>query len=64
MKWTERKYSLGDKRIKSHFLLFPRVINEEVRWLEKATWEESWQQGAGPMGVGCHWVAIRWILRG
>lgn len=30
----------GDIRIKNTFLLFPKYINREWRWLEKAKWRE------------------------
>lgn len=64
MRFEVRINSPGDKRVKSRFLFFPKIINEEFRWLEIATWEEQWQRGAGTMGVGYHWVALRWRLRG
>lgn len=32
----------GAKRIKIKFLLFPRCINQEWRWLEKAAWEQEY----------------------
>lgn len=49
-----------DTRIKKRFLILPKKINGETRWLEFATWEESY----------CHekyysrtikWNVIRWI---
>ena len=39
MKWIAKKeVAVGDIRLKSKFLLFPKNINDEVRWLEKATY--------------------------
>ena len=29
-------YNLGDTRIKEKFLLFPKCIGEEARWLERS----------------------------
>ena len=29
-------YNLGDTRIKEKFLLFPKYIGEEARWLERS----------------------------
>lgn len=43
MKWRSKKPQIGDRRIVTRFLLFPKRINREVRWLEKATWEESYK---------------------
>ena len=34
----------GDVRTQKKFLLFPKRIKDETRWLEVATWEET-----------CHW---------
>lgn len=43
MKWRSKKPQIGDRRIVTRFLLFPKRINREVRWLEKTTWEESYK---------------------
>lgn len=64
MKWECNPMRIGDKRIKSRFLFFPKNIYGECRWLEIATWEEIWETGAGTMGAFCHWAPTRWILRG
>ena len=42
--WEEinREEQVGDIKIKSRFLLFPKTINGELRWLEKASWEEEY----------------------
>ena len=50
----------GTKRIVTKFLLFPKNIDGETRWLETATFEEVyvvWSIDGG--GV---WQGIRWIL--
>ncbi len=39
-------------RIRSRFLWFPKVIERELRWLEKATWEEVYY---------CGWTPDKWI---
>lgn len=36
----KRLPSIGSTRVKSRFLLFPKQIDGECRWLEKATWSE------------------------
>lgn len=60
MRWqSEKEPEYGDKRIKTKFLLFPIEINREVRWLEKATYKETY----------CYnneyqfheWVPSKWI---
>lgn len=43
MRWKSRKPEIGDIRIITQFLLFPKRINREIRWLEKATWKESYR---------------------
>lgn len=32
----------GEKRVKRRFLIFPKTINRDFRWLEVATWEEQY----------------------
>ena len=44
MKWKSNKeLSIGDIRTKTKFLLFPRNINDEVRWLEKASYKQKYR---------------------
>ena len=50
MRWNEKpKPQWLDIRIKEHFLFFPKKINKEWRWLEKAKYkqcyEEWWNDG-------------------
>ena len=42
----------GTLRIKRKFLFFPKIINGEFRWLEKAMWSELYQY---------KWYTIKWI---
>lgn len=42
-----------DKRIKTKFLLFPKTIWYETRWLERAAWEQRFI-------FGC-WCDIKWV---
>lgn len=37
---SKPKPKMGETRIKSKFLFLPKKINNQWRWLEKATWEE------------------------
>ena len=43
MKWTRRKYRLKGKepRIVKRFLIFPKTIEFETRWLETVKIEQS-----------------------
>jgi len=34
-----------DERTKGGFLFFPKEINHEVRWLEKAMWKQVYKRG-------------------
>ena len=59
MKHKLEKY--GDKRVKSGFLLLPKVAKKEgdheSRWLENATWEEELDGGRGE----AWWAKPTWI---
>ena len=45
----------GDVRYKQGFLLFPKTINHDMRWLEFAKWKEEF----GKCDWG--WTAVEWI---
>ena len=54
----------GDTRVKSGFLLFPKYIGDEMRWLEFAAWEQELVQTYdGAWGVGWNWENRRWTER-
>lgn len=40
MRWSKPKP--GDTRIRKSFLLFPKCINKECRWLEYTKWKEKY----------------------
>ena len=47
----------GDIKIKRGFLILPKVINRELRWLEKATWMvERLDDYYWPR----KWIAVKW----
>lgn len=63
MRWPERrKTQTGDTRIRAKFLLLPKTVNGETRWLEKATWLEeydgSWKHY--DLGFG-EWRGVEWL---
>lgn len=45
MRWkaqqAEPEHKVGDTRIKTGFLFFPKCLNDEWRWLEKSSWEQK-----------------------
>ncbi len=52
----------GDIRIRHGFLLFPKVINNELRWLETAWWEEHYQSMLGEDSeINGYWHATKWL---
>jgi len=53
----------GTERILERFLWFPKRINEECRWLEKAKWVES-SQRMWDITCGHEWIewrVIKWL---
>ena len=42
MRWKKKKEKTkyGETRIINRFLIFPKTIQDETRWLEKASWVE------------------------
>lgn len=49
-----------ERRVKSGFLLFPKTIKHETRWLEHASWEEMFVQHF-PWRIHGEWKLIRWL---
>lgn len=50
----------GAKRIKTKFLLFPRIIDKEFRWLEKATYSQLYlKYDSGPFRFS-QWINVEW----
>ena len=66
MRWKAPKYhSLGDLRHVRKFLILPRTIQGEVRWLEMATITQQFKVVERPLKGGwikCHrWVNVAWV---
>lgn len=40
------------------FLWKPKLIGDEKRWLEKATWEQIWKVDSDGQG---RWVIRKWV---
>jgi len=61
MKWEAKKeLCIGDARIKKRFLLFPKSINGEVRWFEKATYTQKYETVYSEGCVWYAWVNTEW----
>ena len=58
MRWTNKKHEEYDTRIKKGFLIFPKRIGEDVRWLEYAVWKEKFYYA---YRLGGWWSAKKWI---
>ena len=50
-KLPEAEY--GAIREVEKFLIFPKIINNEIRWLETVRWKELFQCGK--------WYTIKWL---
>jgi hypothetical protein len=67
MRWRSKwdYISYGDTRLISKFLLFPKRINREWRWLEKVTYRQKCEKvmNYGSMDYGYHkeWVDKEWV---
>jgi hypothetical protein len=59
MRWKRKKHMDGDIRIKLRFLVFPKRIGADVRWLEYVAWEEKWSTSY-TSGI---WWATKWISK-
>lgn len=56
----------GDTRAKRRFLLIPKIIQRELRWMEWASWEEeatSMVRLAPGCEVKIHYTYIKWIAQ-
>ena len=47
----------GDVRTRRGFLLLPKMIRDEIRWLEHATWRETYYIGY----LWAGWLPFEWI---
>jgi hypothetical protein len=51
----------NDTRLIKKFLFTPKTIDDEMRWLEVATWEEMYQRiCTGDKSYYCIWLPTRW----
>lgn len=59
MRWDWSKPRNGATRSRDGFLLLPRCIEGEWRWLERADWIERYEDGYGVRYSG--WYATEWM---
>lgn len=54
---------VGDKRIKTRFLIFPKIIDNELRWWETVSWEETVQKvyTFGNQDFTFKWIPTKWL---
>lgn len=63
MRWKhiDKDPEEGTIRIRCKFLLLPSCIDNEWRWLERATWKEKYVWHTTSVGIyRPEWVPIRW----
>lgn len=61
MRWTIKKDPEdGDYRTVTKFLFFPKCINDEVRWLEIATFTQRYCTDRFDVEGGPYWENICW----
>jgi hypothetical protein len=68
VRWYQKEpHKEGDRRVRTGFLLLPKEIGGEWRWLERCFWEEEYSHGASFEDTcgGCvpvsGWVSVRWV---
>ena len=50
--------TIGETRIRSGFLFFPKEGNNEIRWLIHATWKEEYHQSRWGQK---YWMFWEWV---
>ena len=52
---TKKEKQIGDTKVVSRFLLFPKCIDNEIRWLERAKIVKKLGTKIGCDGHGKYW---------
>ena len=50
-----------DTRLVTKFLFFPKIIDRQIRWLERATWKEIYWFRIDTLMIGFGWEALKWV---
>lgn len=64
MRWKHHPplpLSIGAMRVKTSFLLLPRTIGDETRWLERASREQVYRIPFDGWDNWPEWVDVRWV---
>ncbi len=62
MKWKKRKKpNNGDTRIKKKFLLFPKCIEGDCRWLEMAKYKQRYRRFVTLNRIYDEWIDVEWV---
>lgn len=63
MRWDVSKPGHNSGRIKSGFLFFPKKINNEWRWLERAKWQQIYHRDSSDpcLTRTNYWYNSEWI---
>lgn len=62
MRWNKKaKPVRGDERIITKFLLFPKNIDDDVRWLERVSYKQKYTRENYEYGCYHVWETIEWI---
>jgi hypothetical protein len=67
MRWkTKQSPNIGDTRVVKRFLLFPKEIDGEYRWLEVSRIEQRYERDYISVGLGmgsyCRWQDSAWVI--
>ena len=55
-------YNDGRYRVREGYLFLPKVINHELRWLTKATWQEEYHDmGKYDLQTYSWWEKTKWL---
>lgn len=60
MKWKVKVPKHGERRIRSKFLIFPKLIDGDCRWLERSYYIEEYEI-SNVMFQDCAWKPIKWV---
>ena len=53
----------GARRTKTKFLLFPKTIENETRWLERTSWKQryvAYVSRLNDTSMGGEWIDMEW----
>jgi hypothetical protein len=61
IRWKQQTApELGDERTVTRFLLFPKCLGDEWRWLGREQIVQVYSEFYGPGGYVSGWYSVRW----